>query len=191
MKSIYKYRKFKVSIIVLVVSLTLLLVFSIRPFQKENRENHHFIDEIAPIAVKLNQQTGGVLPSIIIAQAILESNYGKSELAVKANNLFGIKGSYKGKSVKMPTIEYENNKSYTIEAEFRAYPDLKSALIDHTKLFLDGTSWNKEQYYDVLAAANYQEAAHALKKNHYSTDPKYPEKLIAIIEQYKLGKYDN
>ncbi|MFJ7917668.1 MULTISPECIES: glycoside hydrolase family 73 protein [unclassified Lysinibacillus] len=191
MKSIYKYRKFKVSIIVLVVSLTLLLVFSIRPFQKENRENQHFIDEIAPIAVKLNQQTGGVLPSIIIAQAILESNYGKSELAVKANNLFGIKGSYKGKSVKMPTIEYENNKSYTIEAEFRAYPDLKSALIDHTKLFLDGTSWNKEQYYDVLAAANYQEAAHALKKNHYSTDPKYPEKLIAIIEQYKLGKYDN
>ncbi|MEY9977593.1 glycoside hydrolase family 73 protein [Lysinibacillus sp. RC79] len=190
MKRICKYRKSKVSIIILVVSLVLLSVFFIRLFQKENKEIH-FIDEIAPIAVELKQQTGGVFPSITIAQAILESNYGKSELAIKANNLFGIKGSYKGNSVKMPTMEYKNNKSYTIETEFRAYPDLKSAFIDHTKLILEGTSWNKHQYYDVLAAANYQEAAHALKKNHYSTDPMYPEKLIAIIEQYNLGKYDN
>ncbi|MED3803041.1 glycoside hydrolase family 73 protein [Lysinibacillus xylanilyticus] len=189
MKRISKYRKSKVSIIILVVSLVLLSIF-LRQFQKENREIH-FIDEIAPLAVELNQQTGEVLPSITIAQAILESNYGKSELAIKANNLFGIKGSYKGKSVKMQTMEYKNNKSYTIETEFRAYPDLKSAFIDHTKLILEGTSWNEHQYYDVLAAANYQEAAHALKKNHYSTDPMYPEKLIAIIEQYNLGKYDN
>ncbi|MGE7910429.1 glycoside hydrolase family 73 protein [Lysinibacillus xylanilyticus] len=189
MKRNSKYRKSKVSIIILVVSLVLLSIF-LRLFQKENREIH-FIDEIAPLAVELKQQTGGVLPSITIAQAILESNYGKSELAIKANNLFGIKGSYKGKSVKMQTMEYKNNKSYTIETEFRAYPDLKSAFIDHTKLILEGTSWNDHQYYDVLAAANYQEAAHALKKNHYSTDPMYPEKLIAIIEQYNLGKYDN
>lgn len=189
MKRISKYRKSIVSIIILVVSLVLLSIF-LRLFQKENREIH-FIDEIAPLAVELNQQTGGVLPSITIAQAILESNYGKSELAIKANNLFGIKGSYKGKSIKMQTMEYKNNKSYTIETEFRAYPDLKSAFIDHTKLILEGTSWNKHQYYDVLAAANYQEAAHALKKNHYSTDPMYPEKLIAIIEQFNLGKYDN
>ncbi|MFJ8513209.1 glycoside hydrolase family 73 protein [Lysinibacillus xylanilyticus] len=181
--------KSKVSIIILLVSLVLLSIF-LRLFQKENREIH-FIDEIAPLAVELNQQTGGVLPSITIAQAILESNYGKSELSIKANNLFGIKGSYKGESVKMQTMEYKNNKSYTIETEFRAYPDLKSAFIDHTKLILEGTSWNEHQYYDVLAAANYQEAAHALKKNHYSTDPMYPEKLIAIIEQYNLGKYDN
>ncbi|MFJ5562767.1 glycoside hydrolase family 73 protein [Lysinibacillus xylanilyticus] len=189
MKRISKYRKSIVSIIILVVSLVLLSIF-LRLFQKENREIH-FIDEIAPLAVELNKQTGGVLPSVTIAQAILESNYGKSELAIKANNLFGIKGSYKGKSVKMQTMEYKNNKSYTIETEFRAYPDLKSAFIDHTKLILEGTSWNEHQYYDVLAAANYQEAAHALKKNHYSTDPMYPEKLIAIIEQYNLGKYDN
>ena len=189
MKRISKYRKSIVSIIILVVSLVLLSIF-LRLFQKENREIH-FIDEIAPLAVELNKQTGGVLPSITIAQAILESNYGKSELAIKANNLFGIKGSYKGKSVKMQTMEYKNNKSYTIETEFRAYPDLKSAFIDHTKLILEGTSWNENQYYDVLAATNYQEAAHALKKNHYSTDPMYPEKLIAIIEQYNLGKYDN
>ncbi len=189
MKRNSKYRKSKVSIIILVVSLVLLSIF-LRLFQKENREIH-FIDEIAPLAVELNQQTGGVLPSITIAQAILESNYGKSELAIKANNLFGLKGSYKGKSVKMQTMEYKNNKRYTIETEFRAYPDLKSAFIDHTKLILEGTSWNKHQYYDVLAAANYQEAAHALKKNHYSTDPMYPEKLIAIIEQYNLGEYDN
>ncbi|MBG9455911.1 N-acetylmuramoyl-L-alanine amidase [Lysinibacillus sphaericus] len=190
MKKFYKYRKNKVSIFLLVVGLVLLSIFFMRLFFKENREIR-FIDEIAPIAVELNQQTGGVLPSITIAQAILESNYGESELAITANNLFGIKGSYKGNSVKMPTVEYKNNKSYTIEAEFRAYPDLKSALIDHTKLILEGTSWNKHQYYDVLAATNYREAAHALKKNHYATDPMYPEKLIDIIEQYNLDKYDN
>ncbi|WP_107951068.1 glycoside hydrolase family 73 protein [Lysinibacillus parviboronicapiens] len=181
----------KTSIILLVVILGILSVLCLGRFLfKDSREELHFIDEIATVAVELNQQTGGMLPSVTIAQAILESGFGKSELAVNANNLFGIKGRYQGKSVKMPTIEYKNNKSYTIEAEFRAYPDWKNALIDHSKLILEGTSWNEQQYYEVLAATNYQEAAYALKKSHYSTDPLYPEKLIAIIEQYNLGKYD-
>lgn len=178
----------KISILLLIVILALYMV---KLFGQGHQDEVEFIDEIAPIAVALNKQNQEILPSVIIAQAILESNYGKSDLAVNANNLFGIKGRYHGKSIKMPTVEYKQNKSFTTEAEFRAYPDWKSALKDHRQLLLEGTSWNEQQYEEVLAASTYQEAAYALKKSNYSTDPLYPEKLIAIIQQYNLDKYDN
>lgn len=178
----------KISMLLLTVILALYMA---KLFGQGHNDEVAFIDEIASIAVTLNQQGQEILPSIIIAQAILESNYGKSELAVNANNLFGMKGRYHGKSVKMPTVEYEHNKSYTTEAEFRAYPDWNSALKDHRQLLLEGTSWNAHQYEEVLAASTYQEAAYALKKSNYSTDPLYPEKLMAIIEQYNLEKYDH
>ncbi|MGE8080837.1 glycoside hydrolase family 73 protein [Peribacillus loiseleuriae] len=183
----YKVKRSKILLVVGLIILTVILMVMLWP--KEQTRESRFIDEIASEAVELKQQTR-ILPSVIIAQAILESNFGESELAVRANNLFGIKGSYQGKSVKMPTDKYKNRKRYTTEAEFRAYPNWESSLIDHSKLFLQGTSWNKYQYQEVLAATNYKEAAYALKKNHYSTDPMYPEKLIAIIEQYQLEKYD-
>lgn len=151
----------KISILLLTVILALYMA---KLFGQGHQDEVEFIDEIAPIAVALNKQDQEILPSVIIAQAILESNYGKSELAVNANNLFGIKGRYHGKSIKMPTVEYEQNKSFTTEAEFRAYPDWKSALKDHRQLLLEGTSWNAQQYQEVLAASTYQEAAYALKK---------------------------
>lgn len=192
MKRINSYKKYNFSSIkiIFVLSLLILTMFLLVKLWPHEIRKSNFIDKIAPEALELKKQTG-ILPSIIIGQAILESNFGKSELAIKANNLFGIKGDYKGNSVKMPTIEYANKTRYTIEAEFRAYPDWKSSLIDHTKLFLEGNSWNENQYDEVVDATNYKKAAYALKKNSYSTDPKYPEKLIDIIEQYKLDKYDH
>ena len=185
-KNNVKRPKFLIGLSLFILIIILIIKFSLKEQPKEIK----FINEIVPEAMELKQQTG-ILPSVTIAQAIIESNFGKSELAVKANNLFGIKGSYHGNSIKMPTKEYENNRPYTTEAEFRAYPDWKSALIDHTKLFLEGTSWNKHQYQEVLAAENYKEAAYALKTSNYSTDPNYPEKLITIIKQYQLEKYDD
>ncbi|WP_155591138.1 glycoside hydrolase family 73 protein [Lysinibacillus cavernae] len=176
--------------IIIMLLAVIVGLYMVKLFGQKDNDEMQFIDDIAPIAVAISQQNGEILPSVTIAQAILESNFGKSELAINGNNLFGIKGRYQGDSIKMPTLEYKNNKSYTIEAEFRAYPDWKSALMDHHQLLLEGTSWNAQQYKEVLTATNYQEAAYALKKNNYSTDPLYPEKLIAIIEQYNLGKYD-
>lgn len=177
----------KILLVIGLIFLTAILMGRLWP-NEQTRESR-FIEEIALQTEELKEQTG-ILPSVTIAQAILESNFGESELAVKANNLFGVKGSYHGNSIKLPTKEYKNNKIYTTEDEFRAYPDWASALLDHANLFLEGTSWNKNQYQAVLAATNFKEAAHALKENDYSTDPKYPEKLIAIIEQYQLEKYD-
>jgi len=187
---LYQKNKIKRSKFLIVFTLIfLVIIFIVKLYPKEQTREIKFINEILPVAMELKQQTG-ILPSVTIAQAIIESNFGESELAVEANNLFGIKGSYHGDFIKMPTKEYKNNRPYTTEAEFRAYPNWKSSLIDHTKLFLEGTSWNKHQYQEVLAAENYKEAAFALKKSNYSTDPKYPEKLIAIIKQYQLEKYD-
>jgi len=97
----------KISMLLLTVILALYMA---KLFGQGHNDEVAFIDEIAPIAVTLNQQGQEILPSIIIAQAILESNYGKSELAVNANNLFGMKGRYHGKSVKMPTVEYNGSR---------------------------------------------------------------------------------
>ncbi|MED4886489.1 glucosaminidase domain-containing protein [Lysinibacillus fusiformis] len=75
----------KIYILLLIVILALYMA---KLFGQGHNEKVEFIDEIAPIAVALNQQDQEILPSVIIAQAILESNYGKSELAVNANNLW-------------------------------------------------------------------------------------------------------
>ncbi len=61
---------------------------------------------------------------------------------------------------------------------------------DHALLFVNGTSWNKNQYQDVLQATNYRDAAQALLKDGYATDPTYPDKLIQIIQKYHLSQYD-
>lgn len=60
----------------------------------------------------------------------------------------------------------------------------------HTKLFVEGTTWNPQQYAAVLAADNYRDAAFALQASGYATDPTYPEKLIELIQQYKLDQFD-
>lgn len=74
-------------------------------------------------------------PSVMIAQAALESNWGRSELGKAPNyNLFGIKGSYNGKSVTMKTWEYSDSKGwYQINANFAKYPSHKESLEDNAK----------------------------------------------------------
>ncbi|MDQ0340280.1 LysM repeat protein [Caldalkalibacillus uzonensis] len=154
------------------------------PYRKE------FISKIANLAVE-NRNKTGVLASIVIAQAILESNWGRSQLTVQANNLFGIKGSYNGQYVTMPTREWSKEKGWhTVNARFRKYPSWKESIEDHTRLFVNGVSWNRNLYKPVLEAKNYREAAQALQGT-YATDPQYAQKLINLIESYKLHQYDN
>lgn len=142
-----------------------------------------FIEKIAPLA-QVDYQASGVLPSITIAQAILESGWGESALTKKANNLFGIKGTYKGKSVTMPTWEVYNGKSTTVQAAFRAYPSWQESVLDHGKLF------QLTRYKKVKGERDYKVAAQEIRKAGYATDPQYPAKLIQIIQTYKLYEYD-
>ncbi|WP_159648843.1 glycoside hydrolase family 73 protein [Erysipelothrix aquatica] len=123
--------------------------------------------------------------SVVYAQAILESNWGQSELSTEANNLFGIKGDYHGKSYTVTTTEFEDGAFASMEDTFRRYPDYRTSIADHAELMY------LSRYDGVREARTYREAAQALQDGGYATDPNYASKLIEIIETYRLFEYDH
>ncbi|MCA9765040.1 MAG: glycoside hydrolase family 73 protein [Carnobacterium sp.] len=155
----------------------------------DNTSEEQFISQTAEYAKQL-KETYGILPSISIAQAILESDWGKSELSVKYNNFYGIKGSNPDQTTVMNTKEFVNGEWIEIKAPFKVYESWQESMEEHARLLVFGTTWNTNQYATVVAAINYKEAAFALQKSGYATDPEYPVKLIALIEQYNLNQYD-
>ncbi|HAQ6876529.1 TPA: glycoside hydrolase family 73 protein [Enterococcus faecium] len=181
-----------------VVVILLAFVFSLKnlssPFtdnQQENEAQSHqqFIERLVPHAQEL-QDGYGVLPSIILGQAILESNWGKSTLASKYNNLFGIKAYGDQKKVSLETKEFVNEEWITIQGDFKVYDSWEQSMDDHTQLFVQGVDWNPALYEKVITATNYQEAAQALQDAGYATDPGYAQKIIQVIETYQLNQYD-
>ena len=148
-----------------------------------------FIEALAPHAKEL-QAGYGVLPSIIIGQACLESNFGQSTLASTYHNLFGVKAYGNQEKVNLETQEYLEGHWVTIQGDFRVYPSWEESMNDHTQLFLTGVDWDPHKYEPVLQAKTYQEAAQALQKAGYATDPTYADKIVAMIEQYQLHRFD-
>lgn len=181
-----------------VAVILLAFVFSLKnlssPFtdnQQENEAQSHqqFIERLVPHAQEL-QDGYGVLPSIILGQAILESNWGKSTLASKYNNLFGIKAYGDQKKVSLETKEFVNEEWITIQGDFKVYDSWEQSMDDHTQLFVQGVDWNPALYEKVITATNYQEAAQALQDAGYATDPGYAQKIIQVIETYQFNQYD-
>jgi LysM repeat protein len=112
---------------------------------------------------------------------MLESNYGRSRLAMQGNNHFGIKchSSWTGRK-----IYHDDNRKGEC---FRAYPTVEESYIDHSDFLVGGS-----RYRDLfrLGSTDYKGWAHGLKKAGYATDPKYADLLIRKIEEYKLWAYD-
>lgn len=146
-----------------------------------------FIHTITPYA-KEAESIYGVRPSILIAQAALESNWGESALSKEANNYFGIKAGNNGANY--ATKEYENDTWVNVDASFRRYDSMEESVLDYAKLLYFGTDWNTDLYQGVIQASSYKEAANEIKAAGYATDPNYAEKLIQIIEQYQLYELD-
>ncbi|WP_416038537.1 glycoside hydrolase family 73 protein [Lactobacillus crispatus] len=153
------------------------------------KQKKDFIKKIGPIAREVDKSYD-LLPSITIAQACLESNYGQSDLSQKYNNLFGVKGSNPNTSAVMTTKEYVKNKWVTVKARFQIYDSYEASIRAHARLFQNGTTWNHDQYKHVLASKDYKTQAKALVTDGYATDPDYADKLINLIEQFDLEKYD-
>lgn len=158
--------------------------------QQEVSTNQEFINQLVPVAKELHESYG-ILPSIILGQAILESDWGKSELSAKYNNLFGIKSfNPNDESVKLSTKEYKNGKWIDIKANFKVYRSWDDCMRDHTMLFVNGVDWDPYLYQGVLLASDYKTAAIALQTSGYATDPDYASKVIEVIEANELYKYD-
>lgn len=156
----------------------------------EKAKKKAFIKRLVPTAQTMQKQYG-VLTSITLAQAILESDWGTSTLAKDYHNLFGIKGTDPATTKVLRTKEYVNDKWITVDGRFRVYSDDAASIRDHALLFVNGTDWNPQQYATVRAAKDYKTFASALQTDGYATDPDYPQKLIHLIEAWNLTQYDN
>lgn len=170
-----------------------LKYFGLTPYRlKEDSKYTKFIEEIKDEAIK-NYKEYKILPSITIAQAILESSWGESDLAQIYNNLFGIKAdsSWKGESVLLETFEFYDTK---IEDKFRVYSNKNQSIKDHAKFLVDNQRYKK---YGVFEAKTYIEQAYALQNAGYSTaednsgQKRYAKDLIELIRQYNLQLIDS
>ena len=149
-----------------------------------------------------DQKKTGILASISLAQFILESSYGKSELAQKANNCFGMKKSlsgntwsgsvWDGKSIyTKKTKEQNKDGSYTlITADFRKYPSIEDSIADHSAYLLGAKNGSKKRYAGLKGCKDYKKAAKIIKAGGYATSLTYVDKLCSIIEKWKLTQYD-
>lgn len=152
-----------------------------------------FIGTIAETARELGAEND-LYASVMIAQAILESEHGQSGLGSAPNyNLFGMKGKYQNNSVTLATSEDDGaGNMSTIMAEFRKYPSYEDSMKDYVNLLRNGVSWNKHYYIGVFKSntTSYTDATKYLTGT-YATDSKYSEKLNLVIAKYDLQQYDS
>lgn len=151
------------------------------------QEQKKFVERVGALAAA-DMQKSGVLASLTIAQAILESGWGKSGLTVKGNALFGIKAgtSWTGAVYSGKTQEcYDGVTFTTVTGLFRAYGSWAESVADHSDLLS-----RNARYKAVIGERDYKAACRAIAAAGYATDPKYADKLVQIIETYALTAYD-
>ena len=168
---------------------------------KPKTDQEIFIETIGPLA-KADMAKTGILACVTIAQAILESGWGKSDLAVKANNLFGMKkklsentwsGSvWDGKSTySKQTGEVYSGQRVTVQADFRAYKSWAESVVDHGAYLAGAKSGSVLRYSGLAGCTDYKKAAQIIKDGDYATATDYVQKICRIIEQYDLTKWDH
>lgn len=147
-----------------------------------------FINMIAPLIISEGKKRGYSVFSTVIAQAIIESNSGKSILGYKYHNYFGMKcGSrWKGKSVNLKTKEeYTVGTLTTIKDNFRVYDSIEEGV----KGYYDFIS--TKRYANLKESKTYVEYAENLKADGYATSSKYVNTLCTTVDAHNLTKYDS
>ena len=147
---------------------------------KLNKHTLAYIGKYAPIAVK-EMHKNKIPASITLAQGILESGRGRSELALKSNNHFGIKCHTGWNGERVYHDDDEKGEC------FRKYQYVETSYDDHSAFL---TKRKRYAFLFNYGAKDYKKWAKGLKKAGYATDKKYPNKLIKIIEDYKLHEFD-
>lgn len=143
-----------------------------------------FFEKLKPMVITDMRETG-ILASLTASQAFIESSKGNSGLTQKANNLFGIKGSYNGQSVRMLTTEYYNGVPCRVYADFRKYPTWFDSINDHSGMFN-----RMARYKNLRGETDYVKACNNVAKDGYATSPTYATTLLNNINRYKLYEWD-
>lgn len=159
-----------------------------------------FINKMGPIA-RADYKRSGVLASVTLAQAILESGWGRTVLAQNANNIFGMKKSlsentwagstWDGKSIyTIRTAEYNGSGKYYIIAPFRKYPSVEKSVADHSAYLTHAKNGSKLRYSGLTATKSYSRQLQIIKNGGYATAGTYVSELSRIIQMYNLTKWD-
>lgn len=161
--------------------ISLFIGLSAYAQHKQKSPQEIYIEQFATLAVE-EMYRSGVPASITLAQGLLESRYGLSELAVKGNNHFGIKchNNWTGKK-----IYYDDDAKGEC---FRKYPSPEQSYRDHSDFL---RYRDRYKFLFDYRTTDYKSWANGLKKAGYATDPSYASKLIRIIEDYRLYEYDD
>ena len=149
--------------------------------------NNEFIEQIAKYVSKYAYVYGIEVHSPIIAQAILESDWGESELARKYHNYFGLKcgNSWKGKSVNMATKEEYNVGTLTnIRDNFRVYDSMEDGVKGYFRFI------NTSRYANLKGVKNPEEYIKRIKFDGYATSSKYVDNIMRVIRDNKLTRFD-
>lgn len=148
-------------------------------------DSSDFIAQLAQPA-KVASEASGIPHHLILAQAALESGWGQRQILTRdgkpSYNVFGIKasGDWKGETTDIMTTEYEHGEAKKVRASFRVYGSYLEALTDYVKLLS-----NNPRYAAVANAQTAEQGAQALQAAGYATDPKYAQKLVGMIQQFK------
>jgi len=149
-----------------------------------------FFKTYAPFA-ESTQVKYGIPASITLAQAALESSWGKSGLTTKANNFFGIKDfpndNWHAENYVAYTKEFKKGSYYSLPQPFRKYTTPQGSFNDHANFLLVNQRYGK---LFTLPPTDTTAWAKGLKSAGYATDPIYAEKLIGMIDKYNLKQYD-
>ena len=155
-----------------------------RRAQEEIDFRQAYIEDTEKMAVRIARKNN-ILPSVMLAQSILESNWGRSELSREYNNYFGIKAVKKDQGIVFETEEYVDGESGRYMENFKKYSSKRESFEHYAKLLSTAKRYEK-----VKTAKNYKEAAKYIKEGGYATDPSYADKIISVVEKYDLNKYD-
>ena len=162
--------------------------------------NEEIITKVGPLFTA-DQKKTGVLASVSLAQFILESGYGKSELAQEANNCFGMKKSlsgnswsgsvWDGKSIyTKSTKEQRSWGTETVTAQFRKYPSIEDSIADHSAYLTGARKGSALRYEGLKGCTDYRKATQIIKNGGYATSTTYVDKLCSIIKECHLTQYD-
>jgi flagellum-specific peptidoglycan hydrolase FlgJ len=150
-----------------------------------------YIQQYKQIAQE-EMRRSGVPASITLAQGILESRYGTSALATKANNHFGIKiggADWKGGVYYVYTKEWSKKLGRMVNklAGFRAYDSAAESFSHHSDFLT-----TRPRYSELfkLPPTDFEAWAHGLERTGYATDPEYGEKLVSLVQRFELAQYD-
>lgn len=153
--------------------------------QREQTASGHvdqFIQTLAAPAQAASATTG-VPAELILAQAALETGWGRHEIATRngnnSHNLFGIKAGshWQGKTTDIVTHEYINGRRTQVVDTFRVYDSFEHAFTDYASLIS-----NNPRYAGVVQAPSAEQAAQELQRGGYATDPRYADKLVAVMK---------